>query len=244
MGMNGYDVIRIVSQPAYLQAHAYRLRGPTGCVLIDPGAGLQTESILASLASEGLRLGDIRAVLLTHFHCDHALSAWWFPEHGIPVMAAAHTVEVLARAGHQVWYEHPELVRACPGIRVLADGKRLELAGLTITALATPGHTRGCMTYLVESAPGELSAITGDLLMPDGQPGWAGDPDEFSAQSLLESLRRLHDARPARAFPGHGSVNEPVSAWLERGMEFGRTGGWKLTTRAQAQAVPKEIGVG
>jgi glyoxylase-like metal-dependent hydrolase (beta-lactamase superfamily II) len=229
--------VRLVSTPAYLQANAYRLRGPGGCVLVDPGAGLQTEAILGALADEGIEFADIAGVLLTHYHCDHALSAPWFQERGVPIMASAHTADIMQRGDRRIWYEHPELVRPCPVARVLNDGEQFELAGLRITALATPGHTQGCTTFLVDTADG-LCALTGDLLMADGVPGWAGD--EYSAERLLESLAKLRATAPAHAYGGHSCTNGRVCEWLDRGMALGRAGQWQPVTDWQAEAVPEE----
>lgn len=228
--------VRLVSTPAYLQANAYRLRGAGGCVLVDPGAGLQTESILEGLAEEGLGLDDIDAVLLTHYHCDHALSAPWFHEHGVPVLASAHSAGILERGDRRIWYEHPELVKPCAVDRILADGEQLELAGLPVTALATPGHTLGCMTFLVADEGGALCALTGDLLMGDGRPGWAGD--EYAAERLLDSLVRLEEVAPMHAYGGHSCVDGQVCEWLAHGIALGRAGQWRPVTKWQAEAVP------
>jgi len=70
--------------------------------------------------------GAIAAVLLTHYHCDHALSEPWFQERGVPIMASAHTADIMERGDRKIWYEHPELVRPCPVVHVLSDGEGLE----------------------------------------------------------------------------------------------------------------------
>jgi glyoxylase-like metal-dependent hydrolase (beta-lactamase superfamily II) len=231
----GDPIVRLVSRPGYLQANTYRVRGTQGCILVDPGAGLQVDTILAALADEGLAPPDIHAVLLTHYHCDHALAAPWFCDRAIPIVASAHTADILARGDARVWGEHPELVRPCPVDRIAADGQCLEWPGLRIRAMATPGHTQGCMTFLVQQGDG-ISALTGDLLMPDGHPGWAGD--EFSRAALLQSLREVVEARPILAFPGHGSVDGDVREWLTRGIDLGRAGHWRVVSDWQAEVVP------
>ena len=48
------------------------LQGPAGAALVDPGPSTCLETLRGMLREQGIAIGDVRAVLLTHIHLDHA----------------------------------------------------------------------------------------------------------------------------------------------------------------------------
>ena len=60
----------------------YLLVGPEGPVLVESGPGSTLPAIIKALDSHGFRPADIRHVLLTHIHLDHAGAAGWWAEQG------------------------------------------------------------------------------------------------------------------------------------------------------------------
>ncbi len=220
-----------------LQCTSYLLVGPEGLILIDPGSSVGEEAILRRLRELGRGPGDLRAVLFTHCHVDHALSAGAWRERGCPLVATPYTAGVLRAGSREVWYEYPECVIPTEVDREVADGEVLALGGLEITALHTPGHTPGCVSYLVDTEAG-LTALTGDLLTHEGHPGWAGSVG-FSVEQSLASLEKLLAVAPARACWGHGVIEEPATQWLERGIALGRAGEWSLDPHLHPDARPE-----
>lgn len=141
-----------------LQANCYLLAGgPDGpCVVVDPG-----QDVAAPLEA---RLAEHRltpaAVLLTHGHFDHAYSATEVAEtHDIPVWAHPGDRPLLSEPLRGVGSElarllGPELAMREPEqLCDLTDGQALDLAGLRITVLHTPGHTEGSVCFHVVIAP-------------------------------------------------------------------------------------------
>jgi glyoxylase-like metal-dependent hydrolase (beta-lactamase superfamily II) len=186
--------------------------------------GTAEEAVQAGITGAGWGIEQLAGMLLTHCHVDHVLGVPPFQARGVRLLASAATADLLRRADPQIWCEHPERIPAMVVDEELADGQRLTLPGLTIECLATPGHTRGCMSYIVETG-NEVLAVTGDLLMPDPRyVGWAGGPDHSAAQSLA-SLERLLARGVTRAFTGHGTVDD-AHAWLRQGIAYGRAGRW------------------
>ena len=67
------------------------LEDPCLVGLLDPGSGVAEAELLANLERAGVRLADVRGVLLTHCHVDHAMGAGRLQRHGLRVFASAPT---------------------------------------------------------------------------------------------------------------------------------------------------------
>lgn len=225
-----------IHEGAYLQCRAYAVLGSGGAVLIDPGSGYYDSEILSNLRTHGIAPQDVLAVLLTHYHVDHALGVRKWQERGARLLSSKSTAEGLRTASPSIWGEHPELVPAVEVDQVLADGQTVKIGGAGFDCVATPGHTAGCLSFVVTSK-GARAAFTGDVLMPDSQPGWAGDAG-FSQEALIESIGRLRTLGLARAFPGHGSIGGDVDKWLAKGEELWRSGLWRFHGQLTSFAVP------
>lgn len=140
--------------------------------------------------SEAERRGlEIRVAAETHLHADFVSGA---------VELAARGAEVLASAGGALSFPH----------RPVGDGDRLDLEGVGLVALATPGHTPEHVAYLVEADPPVL--FSGGALLP----GWAARTDllgpdltEELARSLYRTLHERLDEMPDETVvhPTHGA---------------------------------------
>ncbi len=126
----------------------------------------------------------LRAVLLTHTHHDHISSLG----------------EVLGASGGAPIYcstdESPSVTAALP----LQDGQKLSLGAFEVTALHTPGHTRGHFAFLVDGA----GVFTGDLLFRESVGGTtASNHADVAAlrKSILEKILTLPP--DTRVYPGH-----------------------------------------
>ena len=113
---------------------------PAGHFLINSDFESTVPSIRRSVESLGFRFEDIKIVLGSHAHADHMEADALLKQlTGARVMAMAQDVPLL-RALRPGGKEHPI-------DRVLADGERVELGGVTLTAYRTPGHTPGCTSW-------------------------------------------------------------------------------------------------
>lgn len=164
--------------------------------LVDPGFADpgDAERLLAWADRQGAR--DLDRILLTHTHRDHV--------EGLPAL--------LARLGGTgVVHVHPAEAGRVPGhaaVRPLADGRRLVLGELTITALHTPGHAPGHLAFEVEGAGAAPGVIAGDLLTGRGA-AWVGLP-EGDADGYLASLERVRARAPRWLGVSHGpAVSDP-----------------------------------
>lgn len=188
--------INIIPLPlGELQANCYivSLRGGNQAVLIDPGDG----SIKAVAAINAALAGkSVAAILLTHAHGDHIAGLSAFPDAPVYIheQDAAALTDPALNCCDMLGMPAP----ARGADRTVREGDALTLAGMTFTALHTPGHTPGGVCWRVGD-----NLFTGDTLFADGY-GRTDLPGGDWHQLTL-SLRRLwHLAGSLRVLPGHG----------------------------------------
>jgi len=183
--------------------------GPGGeCVLVD--APPDPEALLGRLSDQGLRLV---ALLATHGHVDHVGGVGEVvgaQHHDVPVHlheADRHMLldpvgtggtlgQVLA--AEELDLHPPELLHG------LDDGERVSGAGLTFTAIHTPGHTRGSVCFLLEVEGEQPILFSGDHLFAGsiGRTDLPGGSFEDLMESMREKILRLDD--DIAVLPGHG----------------------------------------
>jgi len=150
-------------------------------VVVDPGP-----SIGSHLDAVAEAAGEVAVVLLTHHHPDHAEAAREFAE----------------RVGCGVRALDPSYRLGSEG---LADGDVVEVDGLEIRVIGTPGHTADSLSFLV---PAEDAVLTGDTVLGRGTTVVAHPDGRLGA--YLSSLDRLHALAAAHElssiWPGHGPV--------------------------------------
>ena len=183
--------------------------GPGGeCVLVD--APPDPEAIVARLTEQGLRLV---ALLATHGHVDHVggiPEVVGAQEHDVPVhlhdadrhmlLDPVRTGGTLGRvlAAEELDMHPPELLYG------LDDGQRVSGAGMTFTALHTPGHTAGSVCFLLEVDGEPPILFSGDHLFAGsiGRTDLPGGSHEQLLASMAERILPLDD--DIRVLPGHG----------------------------------------
>ncbi|HET8592384.1 MAG TPA: MBL fold metallo-hydrolase [Solirubrobacterales bacterium] len=176
----------------------FRRDGSDRAVVVDPGD--EAERILGAIDQLGL---TVEAILVTHTHFDHiGAVAPVARATGAPVWCPEIETQVLADINSFVPpgfgpFESYEADHAVSG------GEKLELAGMEIDVISTPGHSPGHVTY---SIPDEEAIFSGDVLFQ----GSVGRTDLPFGDwpTLLESLRRLTETLPpeTKVYPGHMGI--------------------------------------
>lgn len=128
---------------------SYLITTPAGHILIDAGYESTVPQIEANLARLGFKLHDVKILLNTQAHFDHAGGfASVKRKTGAQIMITGPDVEVIESGGRADFLLGPEYRFAPVKVdRHLRDGDHVSLGGRTLTARWTPGHTKGCTTW-------------------------------------------------------------------------------------------------
>jgi len=174
--------------------------GATAAIVVDPGE--EGDRLIAQLDELGF---SVEAILLTHTHFDHVGAVAPLARHtGAPVYCPEPEKHVLADIMSYVPWPGFGPFESYDADVLVAGGERLELAGLEIDVLFTPGHSPGHVTY---SIPAEQAVFSGDVLF-QGSIGRTDFPRGNHAQLIESITTRLWPLGDEVAFvPGHGPMS-------------------------------------
>lgn len=169
-------------------------------ILIDAGGDF--EKVNSALAERGRK---VKAVLLTHGHFDHVMAANELKNNGAKIYLSENDQKLVDGDGNLARYFglHLDKFSADNGL----IGGLLQICGLKINVIETPGHTAGGRCFLLGDA-----LFTGDTLMKDS----FGRCDFLSGDEnrIIESIKGLFALdKDYVVYPGHG---EKTSLFYER----------------------------
>lgn len=195
------EQIRVGSNFSYVVYCRAELVG----ALVDPGT--DATKALGFIDSKGI---DLRHVILTHHHADHTAS--------VEDVLAVHMCHVIASA--------LDALKIKGVSKTVADGETLNIGGVALEFLTTPGHTPGSICIKVD----ESALMTGDTLFI-GDCGRTDLPGGSNRQ-MYETLQRLKNLPDnLLVYPGHDYGDRP----------FDRLGNQKLTNKAMLAASVEEL---
>ena len=170
------EPFRIIGNLFYVGASevaSYLVATPKGHIIIDGGFVETAPMIRANIEKLGFHFEDVRILLSTHAHFDHAgglaaLKDWG----GATLMASERDAPILARGG-KADPQFGDSARFPPVTpdTFLRDGDHVALGGSILTAHLTPGHTPGCTTWTMtirEKGKPYNVVIVGSVSVPKG----------------------------------------------------------------------------
>jgi len=206
------------------------LQGADGVTLIDPGPTSCLPALESGLRDRGLTLRDVRTILLTHIHLDHAGACGTIVER-VPGMrvfvherGAPHMIDPakLLASAMRLWGDQMDAVWGAflpvPAgqVTVVTGGERLEVAGTGLKVAYTPGHAKHHVSYLDEHTGvayvGDTAGVrvSGDYLIAPTPP-----PD-IDIDAWQRSLDTIDAWQPVSLFLTHFGSVSPARAHLAR----------------------------
>jgi metallo-beta-lactamase class B len=124
---------------------------PQGDILLDVGVPQNADMVEAHIQKLGFKLSDIKILLNSHSHFDHAGGlAKLKADTGATLMVSQDDKYAVEKGVYPGSENNKNL--NFPGAKVdkvVTDGEQITLGGVTLTAMITPGHTQGCTSYLM-----------------------------------------------------------------------------------------------
>jgi metallo-beta-lactamase class B len=137
-----FSPFRLIGNIHYVGAgvSSFLITTPEGAILLDGGLPETAPLIEKSIAELGFRVSDVKVLLNSHAHFDHA--------GGLAALKKATRAKLVASRGDAPALRagNPEQPAVAVD-RVIDDGDTVELGGTVLTAHVTPGHTPGCTSW-------------------------------------------------------------------------------------------------
>jgi len=226
----------------------YLIRHESGGALVESGPGSSINVLAQALSTYNLAPEDITDVFLTHIHLDHAGSAGWWARKGSRIhvhhVGVPHLVnpdKLLASAGRiygdqmePLWGDFLPVPEEL--INPVHDNDRIQLDGLTLHAMDTPGHANHHMSYLLDGV-----CFCGDVggVHIKGVPliRLPTVPPEFDPVKWRNSIEKFKKEKIDAFAPTHFGIHydaswhlktleeglNEIEAWMEKVMPQGPT---------------------
>ena len=214
-----------------------------GVALVDPGPTTCLAALEAGLGEAGFGLADVRAVLLTHIHLDHATAAGTIvsrvPEARVYVhpIGAIHMIRperLLASAGRiygdrmeTLWGEF--LPVPAESVTAVDEGDTVRLGDRMLRVAYAPGHAKHHVAYFEEDGGTAWVGDVGGIRIPPGGVIPVTPVPDIDVEAWNVSMARVMEWDPDRIIPTHfGAVEDPGAHFAELRDELAR---WARTVR-------------
>ena len=218
-------------------AALYLMQEGDQVAIIETGTNHSVPLIKEVLESKGLNFSNVRYVIPTHVHLDHAGGAgdlMHYCENAelvIHPFGAAHMIDpsrleagTIAVYGEENFRKLYGSIRPIDAERVIEapDGFRLELNGRELEFLDTPGHARHHFCVVDKTSKGIFTGDTFGLCYPqlttaEGPFSFATTtPVQFDPDALLISIERLMSYHPEHMYLTHFGAIEPTTSIVEQ----------------------------
>jgi glyoxylase-like metal-dependent hydrolase (beta-lactamase superfamily II) len=187
--------------------------GAEGVALIDPTYESEFEHTLEKVEECGYKRSQVKWVINTHCHIDHAGADKKFHELGAQILVHQADADAIEKATRVTGYYITKFkFVASPVNRRLSDGEDLQLGNKLLHVIHTPGHTPGSASFLLQ-VDGKNLLFAGDTALFDGRLGWQGNPyaDNRAYVASLEKLANFSLGSGKLSWdmllPGHGAIS-------------------------------------
>jgi metallo-beta-lactamase class B len=191
---------RIYGNTYYVGPHGLSsilITSDVGHVLIDGGLAESAGQIAANIRQLGFRLEDVKLIVNSHVHFDHAGGIAELQQlSGAQVVASKWSAEVMAKTGigrNDPQYGSIPPIPLIKRVKVLADGQAFNVGPIVLMAHLTPGHTPGGTSWTWQSCEGAKceNFVFADSLTPVSADGYKFSRDPTTIQNFQKSFSFL-----------------------------------------------------
>jgi metallo-beta-lactamase class B len=209
---------------------AFLITSPKGHILIDGILAQSVPQIIGNVKTLGFDIRDVKYLLNSHAHFDHA--------GGLAGLQRASGATMIASVADKPFLENGDIGHGPSGgmkfppvrvERVIGDGGTVKLGGVTLTAHLTPGHSPGCTSWSMAAVGADhvrrqvffhcSGTVAGQSLMPEAYPGIVANfratfakVRTFKADVFLGNHDNFFDLAEKRARQIAGDANAFVDA--------------------------------
>lgn len=207
--------IFLIPRHAGHSCNVFLLKGTMKNILIDVGVPENFEPLQDVFAQLDISCEDIHMILLTHEHIDHIGCAAKFPNSTI-VAAHSHAANKISLNDEFVIMSQGFNTNLKP-VHIdlhLHHGSVIDIGGLVLRAIYTPGHCSGAMCFYERN---NRVLFTGDTLFANGILG--GIFASGNVSDYVASLELLKEFNIAHIYPGHGRMSSTPHQDIERAIK-------------------------
>jgi glyoxylase-like metal-dependent hydrolase (beta-lactamase superfamily II) len=205
------------------------LQGPGGVALVDPGPSTTLPTLRAELERAGVRIAEVRDILLTHIHLDHAGATGtlvrenpalrvWVHEKGAPHMVDP---EKLIASAARLWGDEMDrlwgefLPVPAERLTVLKGGERITAGGRDLDVAYTPGHASHHVSFFSADCGIAFVGDTAGVKLRESLFNMPPTPPpDIDLEGWRGSLARIGDWRADTLFITHFGPYGPVAPHL------------------------------
>ena len=178
-------------------------------VMVDSGVGLDSHLILKNITDDGISLGKVKHLIVTHSHADHSCGASYFQkELQVEVLAPSIEAELMEKGSDEELgldmvrgpiYPSDFVYKHCKPDRIVNDAEEIRIGEKTFRFVQVPGHSPGIACILLKN---EQTLFSSDVVFHGGTIGlgnWAG----CDLSAYRKNIGKLQGLKIERLFPGH-----------------------------------------
>ena len=180
----------------YDSTNYYLLGDGARRLLIDVGWPGTLPKLLGTLKRKGVALTDISALVVTHYHPDHAGLAQELKDQGVRLVVLETQLSAIPQLRRHIKPSYPYREISLDGnvnLRAAESRRFLQQMGISGEIISTPGHSADSVTLILD----EGAAFTGDLTRLEMA------TDE-ARRELEQSWEKIRARRAKTIYPGHG----------------------------------------
>lgn len=223
-----YIDVEYLGQPRLIACGVLEAGG--GLFLVDPGASVNMEGLEAGLEERGASWKDVRAVVLTHIHLDHAGATGSIIERNPDARVVVHRIgaphlarpERLMRSAGRIYGDEMDRLwgemKPVPeeNIEVIEEDGAVTIDGKTLRVAHTPGHAIHHVSYLDEATgTAMVGDVAGMCVEGCGYVLPVTPPPDVDLERWHASLNLIREWRPEQMLTTHFGVHTNVNAHLD-----------------------------